>query len=240
MTSVDETPFPRAVGRAAAVRSRRMVDAPTRALHWLLAGCFAGAYASAEGDEWRAVHITLGYTVAGLLAARLAWGLVGPRPARLSSLAARLRAAAGSSWWLALCIVSLLVGLAATAATGYIQYAGLAGEWMEDVHEFAGNLMLAGAVGHVALVAVVSLLRGRNLAATMLTGRAPGPGPDLVQRNRGGLAAALVVAVSGFWAWQWQHPPPPPERHERTEHAEARRGEQLPAAARGHHDDDED
>lgn len=239
MTSAEETPFMPVAGRVATGRSRRIVDAPTRAFHALLAACFAGAYASAEGDEWRAVHVTLGYTVAGLLAARLAWGLAGPKPARLSSLAVRLRGAAGSSRWLALCIVALLLGLAVTAATGYIQYAGLAGEWMEDVHEFAGNLMLVGALGHVALVAGVSLLQGRNLAATMLTGRAAGPGPDLVKRNRGWLAAVLVACVLGFWAWQWRHPPRLPERHAHTEHAQGRHDAQPSGQARRYHDDDD-
>ncbi|MDX2204619.1 MAG: putative PEP-binding protein [Hyphomicrobiaceae bacterium] len=51
------------------------------------------------------------------------------------------------------------------------------------------------------------LLRRRNLAGPMLTGRTPGRGPDLVARNRGWLAGLLVVAVLGFWAWQWQTAP---------------------------------
>jgi len=33
--------------------SRRVTDAPTRMFHWLFALCFAGAYATADGEHWR-------------------------------------------------------------------------------------------------------------------------------------------------------------------------------------------
>ena len=54
--------------------------------HWLLALCFVGAYASGDSVHWRALHVTLGYTMAGLLGFRLLYGLFGPRHARLSLL----------------------------------------------------------------------------------------------------------------------------------------------------------
>ena len=57
-----------------------------RMFHWLFALCFIGAYASADGERWRMLHVTLGYTLVGLLAFRLVYGLVGPRQARLSLL----------------------------------------------------------------------------------------------------------------------------------------------------------
>lgn len=59
--------------------TRRMMDAPTRAFHWVLALCFVGAYATSEGERWRLVHITLGYTMIGLIGFRLVWLLVGLR-----------------------------------------------------------------------------------------------------------------------------------------------------------------
>jgi cytochrome b len=60
-------------------------DAPVRVFHWLMALCFAGAYATAEGESWRLVHVTLGYTLAGLVAFRIVWGFIGTRHARFSS-----------------------------------------------------------------------------------------------------------------------------------------------------------
>ena len=65
--------------------------------HWLFALCFIGAYATADGERWRLLHVTLGYTLAGLLAFRVAYGLVGPRQVRLSQLWRKL---AGLPDWL--------------------------------------------------------------------------------------------------------------------------------------------
>jgi cytochrome b len=202
--------------------SRRTVDAPTRAFHWLMALCFAGAYATADGERWRLVHVTLGYSLVGLLGFRVVWGLVGPKPARFSSWWGRLQALPGvisqlkrGQWpatvvqnlGMTLAIVGVLLTVVLTTATGWITYQKFTGEWMEDVHEFAGNGLLALVLGHIALVLGLSLLRRRNLAGPMLTGRTPGRGPDLVKRNRSWLAALIVVAVLGFWAWQWQTAP---------------------------------
>ena len=70
--------------------TRRVTDAATRMLHWLMALSFTGAYITADGERWRLVHVTLGYTLAGLLVARVLWGLFGPRQVRLSVLWRRL------------------------------------------------------------------------------------------------------------------------------------------------------
>ena len=52
-------------------------DVPTRVFHWLLALSFAGAFVTAESERYRDVHVMLGYTVLGLVAAgKLADGLV--------------------------------------------------------------------------------------------------------------------------------------------------------------------
>ena len=57
----------------------RIWDAPVRVFHWLLVLSFAGAYLTAESEVWRLVHVTLGYTLGGLLTFRLVWGVVGTR-----------------------------------------------------------------------------------------------------------------------------------------------------------------
>lgn len=205
--------------QAAPAPSRRTVDAPTRAFHWLTALCFAGAYATADGERWRLVHTTLGDSLVGLIGWRVLWGLLGPRSTRFSGWASRLRALPAAlqtlrqGAWLGvrlqnlgmlLLIVALLASLVATLASGWVGDQGLAGDWMEEVHEFFGNTSLALVGAHIGAVLGLSLLRRRNLAAPMLTGRLPGRGPDLVAHNRVWLAGLLVVAVLGFWAWQWQ------------------------------------
>ena len=67
-------------------RGRRVIDAPTRMFHWLFALSFVGAYLTADGERWRMLHVTLGYTMAGLLAFRVLYGRSGPRQAKLSAL----------------------------------------------------------------------------------------------------------------------------------------------------------
>jgi cytochrome b len=75
---------------APATPRRRVVDAPTRMVHALLALNLLIAYVTGESEHWRALHITAGYSVAGLVAFRLVYGLLGPRPARLAVLGRKL------------------------------------------------------------------------------------------------------------------------------------------------------
>ena len=79
--------------QAGAAPVRRITDAPTRMFHWLFALSFLGAYLTADGERWRMLHVTLGYTMAGLLAFRVLYGLFGPRQAGLGLLWRKLTAA---------------------------------------------------------------------------------------------------------------------------------------------------
>ena len=116
--------------------------------------CFAGAYASADSERWHQVHITLDYSLVGLLGFRVVWGLIGPKQARWGTWWDKLQALPGSidqmrrGQWLATgvqnlgmtpAIVGMLLTLALTTATGWIGDQAFTGEWMADVHEFAGN-----------------------------------------------------------------------------------------------------
>lgn len=207
---------------SAATPTRRVVDAPTRAFHWLLALCFAGAYLSADGERWRLVHVTLGYTMIGLIVFRLLWGLAGPRQARLSLWGARLRAASGVLRALlkghpnltatqvafnGLAIVVLASLAVLSTLSGYLLYQELAGEWLEEVHETLGNGMLALALTHIGLVLGGVLLRGPRTLMSMVSGRQPGRGPDLAKRNHAWLGGLMFAAVLAFWGWQWREAP---------------------------------
>src|SRR6516162_5168079 len=70
---------------ASGIRRVLVWDAPVRVFHWLMVFSFAGAYLTAESERWRLVHVTLGYTMVGLVAFRIVWGLVGTRYARFSN-----------------------------------------------------------------------------------------------------------------------------------------------------------
>lgn len=213
--------------------TRRVVDAPTRMFHWLFALCFAGAYLTADGERLRLVHVALGYSMAGLLVFRLLYSLFGPPQARLTTLWNRfsmvpswLRSARtalqgllqdrrpqpvnwrqGQNILMAAAILALLVLVLPLTLSGYATYNDWGGEWLEELHETVGNLFLLLVVSHLALIAGLSLLRSRNLAMPMLTGRQPGSGPDLPRHNRGWLAALLLLAVLSYWSWEWQQAP---------------------------------
>ena len=221
-----------ASGPQPATRRRRVIDAPTRMFHGLFALSFAGAWITGDGEHWRLLHVTLGYVLAGLLVFRLVYGVVGPQPARLSvlwrkltQLPSWLRGLAGvdgsgcpgilrtSSWLqgqaplMGLAIAALLLGVVPLTLSGYAAYQAWGGEWLEEVHEVFGNLLLLVVLAHLALIAGLSVLRRRNLAAPMVTGRVDGAGPDLVKHNRAWLAAALLGATLAFGYWQWQQAP---------------------------------
>jgi cytochrome b len=210
-----------------AAPSRRLVtDAPTRMFHWLFALSFAGAYLTAEGEHFRLLHVTLGYTMAGLLVFRVLYGLFGPKQAGLGALWRKL---AGAPAWLrsltqarapgqvnwrlgqnllmALAVIAMLIMVIPLTLTGYGTYNEWSGEWLKDLHELAGNALLFIALAHIGLILVLSLLRRKNQALPMLTGRMPGAGPDLVKKNRVWLAVLVLVAVMGYVSWEWQQSP---------------------------------
>jgi cytochrome b len=236
---------------AARPATRRTVDAPTRVFHWLLALSFLGAYLTADGERWRLVHVTLGYTMAGLLGFRVVWGLVGPRHARLSALWRKLRGLpqwirglkAGAPNWrlgqnllLALGVVALLALIVPLTLSGYGTYNEWTGEWLEEVHEFFGNALLAVVLAHIAMVVGLSVLRGKNQITPMVTGRMEGAGPDLLKSNHAAVAALLLAAVLGFWAWQWQQAPSAPAAPENAVAVARRSGPAQTGAYDGRRD----
>ncbi len=224
------TPSLPTIASAAATPGRRVTDAPTRMFHWLFALSFLGAYVTADGESWRLLHVTLGYTMAGLLVFRVLYGLLGPRQAGLGLMWRKLAGApawlrslapggspAGINWrqgqnlLMALAVVALLLLVLPLTLSGYASYNNwgdfLGGDWLEDVHEFFGEAFLSVVLAHLALIAGLSLLRRKNQALSMLTGRIDGKGPDLVQKNRVWLATLLLLAVLAFGAWEWQQSP---------------------------------
>jgi cytochrome b len=111
----------------------RVWDPLVRVFHWGLVAAFATAWLTA--DELQPVHEIAGYTVAGLVAFRLAWGLVGSRYARFAQFLkgpgetlgyigdmarGRERRYLGHNPAGAAMIVALLVTLSGTAFTGWL------------------------------------------------------------------------------------------------------------------------
>jgi len=179
-------------------REIRVWDPLVRLFHWSLVAAFAIAWLTE--DEWMTLHSYAGYTVAGLLAFRLVWGLVGPRYARFSDFVKspgrvlsylKELAALRSERYLGhnpaggAMIVALLLSLVATALTGMLAYgatgagplvglfaehSNYGSEWLEEIHEFFANFTLLLVAVHVGGVIFESLLHKENLIRSMFTG----------------------------------------------------------------------
>ncbi len=108
-------------------------DPLVRVFHWGLVAAFATAWLTA--DELQPVHEIAGYAVAGLVAFRLVWGLVGSRYARFAQFLkgpretlayigdmrrGKERRYLGHNPAGAAMIVALLVTLSGTAFTGWL------------------------------------------------------------------------------------------------------------------------
>lgn len=200
-------------------------DAPVRVFHWSLALAFLVAWLSAESERWQLVHVTAGYTVAGLVAFRLLWGFVGTRYARFASFVR----GPGTAWRYLKSLagphpehhtghnpaggfaVLALLGLGlATAAAGWATYNELGGDWLEEVHEVLADTMMLVVAVHIAAVLASSLLHHENLVAAMISGRKRVPAGEGIRRPWRPVAALVLAGVLGFWWLQWQAAPAAP------------------------------
>jgi cytochrome b len=209
-------------------------DAPVRVVHWLLALGFLGAFLTAESERWRLLHASLGYTVGGLVAFRLLWGLLGTRHARFASFvrgpgtvlrylkslwSGRPEHYAGHNPAGALAIVALLGLAALVTATGYALYNDIGGHSMEELHEVLAEAMLVVVGLHVAGVAIASLLHRENLVRAMVTGRKRAPATEAIRRPWRPLALLVVASVAAWGGWQALTPPAPgPTPHAAANH----------------------
>jgi cytochrome b len=193
-------------------------DLPQRVFHWLFAACLIGAWLSADSELFMPVHVTLGLTIAALVAFRLVWGLIGSRHSRFASFVRGPQAAwrylqslrrgqpehhDGHNPAGALAIVAMLTLAALTTALGWAAYSELGGVDWGDVHEAAATLMLTLVGVHLAGVIVGSWAHRENLARAMITGRKRAAPESGIPRQRLLVGVALAAAVLGFWGWQW-------------------------------------
>ena len=218
VTSASRVEVPAATGE----RKTLIWDAPVRVFHWLMVLSFAGAYITAESERWRLLHVTLGYTMAGLVAFRIVWGLIGTKQARfttfvrgpaavtrylLAVLRGRPEHHVGHNPAGALAIVGMLALTLAIAASGWSVYNEVGGDWLEEVHEFAANFMLAIIGVHIVGVLLASWMHHENLTRAMIDGRKAARPEEGVRSAWRSVAALMLVAVLGFWWLQWQSAP---------------------------------
>ena len=167
------------------VRQYRVWDPLVRIFHWSLVAAFV-ANAVFTDDE-SSLHEIVGYTVAGLIAFRILWGIFGSRYARFSSFppsvsgsmqqlsdiaTGRRRAHLGHTPLGALMIYNLLAALIAISISGYMMttntYWGV--EWVEELHEAVVFWAEISVLAHIAAVIWESRRTGVNLPRAMVTG----------------------------------------------------------------------
>lgn len=180
-------------GDAMSPETVRVWDPLVRIFHWSLVGLFTFAFLT--GDEWQDPHELAGYIIAGLIAVRVIWGLVGSRHARFISFLRGPSSVAGfladtvqmrarrylghnpAGGWM---VMALLLVIAVISLSGWMMttdsYWGV--KWVGEVHEGAAFAAL-GLIGlHIGGVIVASFEHGENLVRAMVTVRKRAAEPD--------------------------------------------------------------
>jgi len=198
------------------IRKRMMVwDSPIFFTHWLLAFCFLGAILTQDSEKFRLVHVTMGYTMLGIVGFRIIWGFIGSKYARFTTIKPRfLRVRENiqaifrgdkefSIGLNALGFIAayLLMGLVLlVSASGYLVFNEIGPELISEVHELVGNLLIAVVVVHVGSIvlnAMYQRLQKTNAEVAKSVG-------VLVQRARPYKWVTIIIlsVVVYFWGIQ--------------------------------------
>jgi cytochrome b len=222
------------------VTERRVLvwDFPTRLFHWLLVVLIAAAFATGlQGGNLMVWHGRIGLLILGLLAFRLAWGILGSTYARFSnfvrgpgSVLAYLRGrwhGVGHSPLAALSVLALLALLGFQTLSGLVANDDIAfrgplyalvskstSDWLTALHR-QNVWLIAGLIGlHIAAVLFYTFVRKDNLIKPMINGRKM-VRVETARDAVGGGVIALIVALTIAGATIWIGngaliPPPPP------------------------------
>jgi cytochrome b len=190
-------------------------DWPTRVGHWALVVSFAVAYASAESESWRLVHVVSGLMVGGIVAFRVFWGVVGTRHARFSNFVTRPKQVVqylkrllggepqhftGHNPAGGLAILLMLTLCAASVASGWAIYNTVGPQWLDKLHDVAANFTVIMVLIHLLGVFVGSYTYRENLVKAMVTGRKLGAANEGISSAR---ASAVIILVACVLAVVW-------------------------------------
>lgn len=173
--------------------TKRVWDPFVRLFHWSLVLAMAAAWiTSSSRDD---THQWIGLAIGALLAARILWGFIGTRYARFSQFIRNPRTSItyliailkgseqrylGHNPAGALMILSLLLAIIATVATGWLMTtdAYYGDDAMQELHSLCAYSVIGLAIFHVFGVVMASRHHGENLVKAMVTGekRAAAPG----------------------------------------------------------------
>jgi cytochrome b len=165
--------------------ARPVWDRFVRVFHWSLVACvLLNGFVVDDGED---LHQWLGYVASALVVARIVWGFIGSRHARFADffptpgrLAQHLRgmrlgqppAHAGHNPLGALMMLVLMALVLTLGVTGWMQSldAFWGEEWLQDLHERAGDLLLISAGLHAAAAIVMGRIERTRLVKAMFTG----------------------------------------------------------------------
>jgi cytochrome b len=204
-------------------------DLPTRLFHWSLASSFAIAWLTSEGDQWRSIHVFLGYLMLGLVVFRLIWGFAGSHFSRFASFWFGPKEAldylkqvatghaprhvghnpTGSVAIYILLVMAVVVGVTGVLTLGGDEQQGLAAGWfsfaqiqtLKKLHELGATLMLLVVAGHITGVVVESVMHKENLARSMVTGIKMADASTPKATARPLVAVLMLLAMLGFGGW---------------------------------------
>ncbi len=158
----------------------RVWDPFVRFFHWSLTGAVLIAFLT--GDALEGLHVFAGYVVMGLIAARLVWGVIGPKHARWWDFVRGPRAIEaylgdvlrghparylGHSPAGGAMAVALIAGLVLTTLSGLVAQ-GVHG--LKEVHELIAYATLCLVPLHLLGVALASFQHKENLVRAMIDG----------------------------------------------------------------------
>jgi cytochrome b len=158
----------------------RVWDPFVRFFHWSLTGAVLIAFLT--GDALEGLHVFVGYVVMALIAARLVWGLIGPRHARWWDFVRGPRAVKAYLWDVlrghptrylghnpagGAMAVALIAGLALTTLTGM---AAQSVHGLKAIHELVAYATLCLVPLHLLGIGVASFQHHENLVRGMIDG----------------------------------------------------------------------
>ena len=157
----------------AEIRKRMMVwDSPIFVTHWLLAICFVGAVLTQESEKFRLVHVTMGYTMLGIVGFRLIWGFVGSKYSRFKTIKPRFSKAReniqailsghkefslGLNAFGFLAAYALMGLVLLVSASGYLVFNEIGPELISEFHELMGDSLIRVVVIHVGSIVLNAL-----------------------------------------------------------------------------------
>lgn len=196
--------------------TRRLLwDLPTRLLHWVLVGLFAGAFTVATVTSKHSsvflVHMVLGLILLLAVLLRFVWGFVGSHPSRFTSflfspqalirylqqaLEGEDRRTPGHNPGSSYAIYAMILLPLGIVATGIAQGMGL--KWTEEVHQVLAYTMVGVIVLHILGLARHTFRHRENIGMSMVHGKREIPEIAAIPSARPWAAVALL-SLLGAW-----------------------------------------